>query len=290
MNNSKKLPIIIAAVIAVVALIVGGIFFLNQDKSGDNIPVPNSSPKASASASAAPTETGITASSDPSVKPTDNASNEEKMKKFEETKSYKDASEVAGFSKQDIQDILRISNDYAYNSLTNGYYLSGQWEKDGMPNNLDATAGKFFTSDMRSKIKSIDTNPKTGKNIAKDVLPLTFFVGTENGVSPNEVCATSSDSKAQPKSGFSCPMDGLKFTDMTYTPTDNEGKSGVQVEFSATAKIPVKFNGDNAYSEVKYDYTLNFVNNEDYEATTNPNKFVINYFQVQSNMGALVKF
>lgn len=290
MNNSKKLPIIIAAVVAVVALIVGGIFFLNQNKSGESTLEPNSSETSSSTASPSPTETGIKASENPSVKPTNNASDEEKNKKFEETKSYNDAAEVPGFSKDEVRNILKLSNDYAYNSLTNSYYLSGQWEKEGMPNNLDATVGKFFTSDLRSKIKSIDTNPKTGQNIAKNVLPLTFFVYSENGVTANEACETSSDVKTQQKDGFSCPMDGLKLTDMTYTPTNTEGKSGVQVEFSATAKIPVKWDGDNAYTEVKYDYILNFVNNEDYEEKSNPNKFVINSFQVQANMGALVKF
>ena len=282
MNNSKKLPIIIAAVVAVVALIVGGIFFLNQDKSGNNTPVPNSTPKTSTSASPDPS---TSASASPSPSSTDAAKN------YEDTRKFDEATQVSGFSQDDVKDILKLSADYADSSLNNDYYLSGQWVKDGMPNNLNDRFGRFFTADVRKEITAFDTNPKTGKTIGKDVMPIVFYVYPNDLIDASPYCAVKNDSdNSAPKRGeLNCPLDGLKLTDMKYTPTSTNDTPGVRVEFSATAKIPVKMKstGKDYFTEVKYDYNLNFISNEGYQPELDPNKFVINSYNVTVTIGAI---
>lgn len=283
MNNSKKLPIIIAAVVAVVALIVGGIFFLNQNKSGESTLEPNSSETSSTTASSSP---------EPSPSASESASSTpEGIKSFEESRKFEEANEVSGFSKEDVQSILRLSADYADSSLNNDYYLSGQWVKDGMPNNLNDRFGRFFTQDIRKTISNFDTNPATGKSIGKDVMPIVFYVYPNDTIDASKYCQVQNQAEqTKPKLGdLACPLDGVKLTDMKYTPTNTQETPGVRVEFSATAKIPVtkKSDGANYFTEVKYDYDLNFISNEGYQPDLDPNKFVINNYNVTVTIGAI---
>lgn len=281
MNNSKKLPIIIAAVIAVVALILGGIFFLNQNKPGDTTPVPDST--ATPSASASPSASAVDRN-DPLTK-------EESQKEYDDSQKIESDVEIANFTKEETDQILTLSSDYAYSTLTNGYYLSGQWDKDGMPNNLNDQFGIYFSSDIREKIKAFDTNPATGTTIGTDVFPLVFFVRPNGPVTPNADCLVKGEEgKALDPDKVFCPLDGVKLSDIKYNSSTSKGSDepGVNTTFSATAKIPVKFDGKDAYTEVTYDYDLNFIRNEKFVEELDTKKFVINNYNVKVTMGAVV--
>lgn len=281
MTKQSKIAVLIAALVAV-ALAVGGFFFFAN--SGDDASVPsntdisaNPSDSASASPSASPTDnTAI-----PSSKASDPAA---AQKEIDETRKFEDATEVENFTKEEVQKVLKTATEYSYNSLTNTYFLGGEWDEEKMPNNLDQNVGRFFTNDIRKKIMELDTNPETGKDIGTNVFPLVFFVRPNGNITPHEVCRT--DYKGD--STISCPLDGLTFTDMKYVPTMEESVPGVRVTFSTTAKIPVKMDGTkDYYSEVTYSYDLNFIRNADFEESINPNEFVINWYQVKTDMSAV---
>ena len=213
----------------------------------------------------------------------------------EKMTSFEDAKAVDNFTKEDVQETLRLSAEYANNSLTNVYFLGGHWVDDGMPNILDDVAGRFFTPEIRENIKSWDTNSETGENIGTNVMPLVFYVYPNGNITANDACDYSDEAKPDgdtpvAEAGISCPLEGLKISDMKYEPTMTEGTPGIKVIFSATGKVPVSIDGTkDGYSEVRYDYTLNFISNENYEESTNPNKFVINWYDVKVNMGAVAE-
>lgn len=209
--------------------------------------------------------------------------------------SFEDAKAVDNFTKEDVQETLRLSAEYANNSLTNVYFLGGHWVDDGMPNIFDDVAGRFFTSEIRENIKAWDTNPDTGKNIGTNVMPLVFYVYPNGNITANDACDYSDEAKPESdtpvaQAGISCPLEGLTLSDMKYEPTMTEGVPGIKVIFSGTSRVPVTIDGSkDGYSEVRYDYTLNFISNENYEESTNPNKFVINWYDVKVNMGAVTE-
>lgn len=277
MNFSKKTLGIIIAGLVVLALVVVGLFAFAGSRANSSVPGEDTvSPNATSSASASPSAlpTSATTPSSPA----------EAEKEIEKSRSFEDASAIEGFSKEEVQAVLKTASEYSYNSLSNPYYLSGQWDKDKMPNNLDATVGRFFTNNIRKNIVALDTNPETGQNIGTNVFPLVFFVRPNGNITPNEVC--QQDYKGD--STLRCPMDGIQLTDMKYVPTLENDVPGVRVTFSATAKIPITIDGTkDGFTTVRYDYDLNFQRNEDQEETVNPNKYVINWYKVQTNMSAV---
>lgn len=276
MNLTKKTIGLIVAGITILALIIGGIFFLG---SKSDTPVPGND--STVGPTAIPSPTNAKGEEVPLSTTTDPAKAQEEIN---ESRKFEEAKETEGFSKEEVQEVMKTATEYSYNSLTNNYYLSGQWDEENMPNNLDAAVGRFFTKDIRKKIMELDTNPETGSNIGTNVFPLVFFVRPNGNITPNEVCRTDYSGS----SPVSCPVDGLEISDITYVPTAENDVPGIRVTFSATAKIPIKIDGNkDGFSTVKYSYDLNFIRNVDVDAEVNPNKFVIDWYQVQTNMSAV---
>lgn len=277
MNFSKKTLGMIIAGLVVLALVVVGLFAFAGSRANSSVPgEENVSPSASPSAtsSAAPSEQPLNTTTDPA----------EAKKEFEETKKFDDAKETEGFTQEEIQNVLQVATDYTYAGLTNPYYLGGEWEEAGNPNNLDGAVGRFFTNDIRKKIEGFNTDPKTSTTLGTDVFPLVFFVRPNGNITASEVCRTDYQGDAK----FSCPMEGVEFSDMTYVPTAENDVPGVRVTYTATIKVPVKMDGTkDVFTTVRYDYDLNFVRNEDFNEEVNPNKFVINWYKVQTNMSAV---
>jgi hypothetical protein len=267
----------IIAGLVVLALVVVGLFAFAGSRANSNVPgedVAKTSPSASDSPSPSASATIPVAPANP----------EEAKKEIEESRSFEKATEIEGFSKEEVQEALKTATEYSYNTLTNRYYLSGEWDEAKMPNNLEPAVGRFFTNNLRKSISEIDTNPETGKDIGTKVFPLMFFVRPNGNIAPNEVCRT--DFKGE--TAIACPMDGLTFTDMKYVPTMEDDTPGIRVTFSTTTKVPVKIDGTkDGFTTVRYDYDLNFVRNSEFEETVNPNKFVINWYNVQANMSAV---
>lgn len=281
----KKTISIIAAVAVVAICAVFAYVFVFKD---DKIAVATNDTNASVEPSAQENEV--------LEKSRESLPNKEKaIADLEKMTAFEDAEAVANFTKEDVQETLRLSADYANNSLTNVYFLGGHWVNDGMPNIIDDVSGRFFTADIREKIKAWDTNPETGENIGTNVMPLVFYVYPNGNITANDACNYSDEVKPEGESSemttsISCPVDGIKFSEMKYEPTMTDNVPGVKVIFSATAKVPVTIDGSkDGYSEVRYDYELNFIFNEGYEETTNPNQFVINWYEVKVNMGAVVE-
>lgn len=277
MSTKKKILIILAGII-VVALAIVGIIALNGNNDDTVTPGQNKTQTSD------PKATGT-----PSAQPTINA---EEMKKIDEeadkASSFDDVHAVANFSKEDVQDSLKTSIEFAKVSLGTGYYLSGKWVEDGMPNNLDDAVGRYFSPDIRETIKKMETNPSKNNQVSKDVMPLMFFLYPADRVAGHPACLENSDGEMgdQEKATINCPMGNIEISNMSYDPTVIDAKNGILVTFSATAKIPVLLDGKDAYTEVTDEFTLNFVPNEKYDEQTSPNKFVINQYRVATTSGA----
>lgn len=278
MDKKKKISIIIASILVVVITAVGLFFVINKD-SNDSIV---SSPDLSSSSGENNNDQAIKDAE--SSKP----SKEESQKQIDKMKSFEDAHEIENFSKEQVQEILGLATDYTYNSLANTYFLSGQWVEDGSPNVLDSVAGNYFTSEVRENIKKIDTNPETGSQIDTKVFPIVFYIFPNEQVGTSESCKAAGSVKGtDPQEVKSCLISGPEFTEMNYEPTLSGEIPGVMVKFSATVEIPVTLNGEDASIEIRNDYQLNFVLNENFDEETNPNKFVISFYDVQTNLGAV---
>lgn len=278
MNFSKKTIGAIIAGLTVLVLVVVGLFALAGTRANSNVPgedVNKTSPSASASATpSASASIPATQTTDPAVA----------QKEFEEATKFDDAKETEGFTQEEVQEVLQTATDYAYNSLTSPYYLGGEWEEAGNPNNLDGAVGRFFTADIRKKIIAFNTDPKTSTSLGTDVFPLVFFVRPNGNITPSEICRTDYNGESK----ISCPMEGVDMSEMKYVPTMEDEVPGVRVTFSATVKIPVKMDGTkDVFTTVRYDYDLNFIRNVDVDEEVNPNKFVIDWYKVQTNMSAV---
>lgn len=271
MNQKKKISIILA-VIVIMAITATGFLFFKGDGNDTN---ESSSPGVSETQDSKNNE--ATEDAEKSKLPT-----EEIQKEIDETRKFEDATEVANFSKEQVQEVLRTATEFTYNGMTNSYFLSGQWVEDGMPNVIEPVVGQYFIQDIRNNIKTFDTNPETGKNIDVQVFPMMMYIF------PNEIVGTSETCKVDDNGNRpGCLISGPEFTDMTYVPTMSGEVAGINVKYSATIRVPVTLNGEEAFVDIRNDYDLNFVQNENFDAELNPQTFVINYYKVQTNLGAV---
>lgn len=282
MKKHVLIPII--AAIVVLAIAVGGWVFLNNKGESDvgaTKPVPTSVAKATPGAGGQQIPT-----TDPTAKAT--ISPTQAAEEIKKSQEFANVTEIANFSKEDVQEVLRTANSYANNSIANPYFASGQWMKDGASTTvLDAAVGNYFTPSNRAAIKKFDTSASS-TSLGKDVMPLVFFLNPTDKIQGHPACFIPKDGETAPDAkGLSCPIDGVKVSDMTYVPVMmGDGVTpGVKVDFSATAKIPVLVDGKNAYSQLTYTYTLYFVNNDNYNDVTNPNKFVIDLYNINVDFG-----
>lgn len=280
----KQVLIPIIAAIVVLAIAVTGWVFLNN--KGENDVVAKTNPTSVATATPGTNNPNPIPSSAPSA--TSKVAPSQAAEELKKSKEFANATEIANFSKEDVQNILRTANDYAYSSVANRYFASGQWYEDGHSAAvLEAAVGNYFTTGVREKIKKFDTSNKS-TSLGTDVMPLVFFLNPTDKIQGHPACFVAKEGEAAPEAkGLSCPIDGVKVSDMAYVPVMmGDGVTpGVKVDFSATAKIPVLVDGKNAYSQITYTYTLYFVNNNNYEATTNPNKFVIDLYDIKMDFG-----
>lgn len=279
--QKKSLVITIISAVVVIGLMITGGVLLFAPKASNSTPLPSSTGQVTQAPSGPTSVPTINPTATPTTSP------EDAQKEVEKSKAFDAANAVAGFTKEDVQKILGESVDYAYNSIANPYFVSGQWMKDGGNTaTLDAAVGSFFTRDIRDKILKFNTDPKTSTSLGTDVFPLVFFVQPNGNITASPACST--DSKVASKEKVSCPVDGVKISDMKYTPTlsgANQADPSVLVEFTATAKIPVKVDGNkDGYTTVTYTYKLNFVRNVVLDEIRNPKPFVINDYQVNIDM------
>lgn len=285
----KKISIIIAALVVLACAVA--VFFIVNDNDNNTTDTNTSQSK--------PDENSDEAAKANASVPSPEEIDEEVAK----MSAFDDAHEVDNFTKEDVQEVIRTSVDYANNSMANVYFIGGHWVNDGMPNVLNDAIGRYYTDDIRERIAAFDTNPDTGKDIGTNVMPLVFYLYPNGNITANDACALTEDIKiaedgtvsAKPgeeaKPGeITCPMEGVKIDEIAYVPTLDGETPGIMVTFSATTKIPVTIDGDkDGYSEVTYDYKLNFVSNENYEEDLSPNKFLINWYETNVNMSAVVE-
>lgn len=274
MDKKKKISIVVAALLVVALAVAGVLFATNKDD--------NSSPEPSASSEEAKKDNSQEKEKAEAGKPS-----EEQIKKdMDGLTAFEDAKEVANFNKEQVQEVLRTAHSYTYNGMSNSYFLSGQWVADGMPNILDDAAGDYFTNEIREEIRVIDTNPETGTEIDKKVFPMMFYIFPNEMVGAGTECQIGENTEEASKL---CLISGVDFTEMSYEPTLSGETPGLRVKYSATVVVPVTLNGEPASIEVTNDYDLNFILNENFDEEENPNKFVINFYQVQTNLGAVQK-
>lgn len=271
--QKKSLVITIISAVVVIGLMITGGVLLFAPKASNSTPAPSSTGQVTQ-------QPGGTSDPIPSTLPsaTPSEAPEKAKQEFEQSKTFKDAKAVSGFSADDVKNILSESVDYTYANLTGHYFLGGEWGKTRDMAALDSYIGPFFNSEIRQKIKAFPAD----KDVAKNVFPLVFFFMPNENITASPACAR--DINEANKASISCPLDGVSLTDMTYTPTVSEGVPGVRVEYTASAKIPVLMDGKNAYTTVTYKYNLNFIRNTSYETNTNPKKFVMNFYDVNINI------
>lgn len=276
---------IIAGVVAI-ALIAGGWFIFSAKNSVNTItPAPVSSQDAAPTNSPDPTA-GATATASPSASA--NPTGPTDVQHLPQH-TFSDVKSVNGFSTDEVQTVLSTAMDYATNDLGNKYFLSGKWVEDGMPIKavVDSSA-RFFSKKVLAEVSKIDTNPQTNPDhLTEQVMPIQFFVFPNGNLEGSPLCATTG--KETSPSAPTCPKDGISFSKFNYDPaTTTDDTPALKVSFSATAKIPVQIDGKEGYSTVKADYILLYVENVNYEEVTNPNKFVIDDYDVKISMSKAV--
>lgn len=268
-NNLTK---IVAMTIGVLLVIVIGFVGFNAVKNNGS--ATNNLKPSNPSESSAPAATTT-----PTQEPTNPAVTKEK---YEEDKNkVTGAKDVDFFSKSDVEEVLTIAQTYARQSLSDRYFLSGKWIEDGIPmDQLNNIMGPYYSQDLRDEILAF----KNGTPASK-LLAITFYIGDNGKVSPSPLCAlfdpeTLKDGEVPP----ACPDGNVTISEMKFQPVTNaDGVNALNVKFTASAKIPVTINPSTpATTDVTYTYNLDFIPNPNYEATTNPNKFVINYYDVST--------
>jgi hypothetical protein len=274
---------IIAGVVAI-ALIVGGWFIFSAKDSANTVtatpttPVTSQDASATAAAIAAATPTKL---SDQAIA--------DANKKVADSRSFADANAVANFSKEDVQAILKTSTEYTYAALTNTTLLSGDWAKNGKDMNVFAAGiSQYFSTKMRDQIKSI---PLTDPTFGTKTQTLAYYVVSGSQVTASPACVVTPVGQTPGPSyhGIACPGP-LTISDMKYDPTDTDGVPGVMVTYSVEMDVPlVLVDGNKDITQhVKYDFKLNFINNDNYQSGTTDQKFVIDYYDNNVTFGKVL--
>jgi hypothetical protein len=283
---------IIAGVVAI-ALIVGGWFIFSANSTDKT---PEAAAMASRSAQAADQEAAQAAAqaADQEADSTKSAplseqETAEANKEIADSRKFEDATEVANFSKEDVQSVLKASTEYTYAALTNTNLLSGDWAKNGKDMNAFAEGiSQYFSTKMREQIKSIShDDPIFGTKTQT----LAYYVVSGDRVTASPACApTPPGEEAAPDyKGISCPGP-LKISDMKYEPTETDGVPGVMVTYSVEMDVPLVITDGNrdVTQHVKYDFKLNFINNDNYQSDSTDQKFVIDYYENKVNFGKVL--
>lgn len=266
----KKSVIIAISAVIVLALAIGGFFMFNNASTDDTTP--------DANATTAPTAVADPVADAPlTVAPAPKTA-EEVATAVEESKknAYGDATEVSGFTKEQVQSVLRLSHEYSNVALTSKHFLSGDWYAAGLKmDEVDNYVGKYFDLELRKKIREIDTT-SANPNVYRDVATVMFYMDKAENIGPHASC----DTKAPEGGDVLCPPI-VKFSKMEYVPTVLDDVNGIQVSYSTNAEMPLTQNGVTKYITVTHDVKLNFVPNKTYEPDTDPNKFVVNYYDIK---------
>ena len=267
----KNVIIAISAAVLVLALAVGA-FFAFGNKSGEETPDPT------ATAAATPVDKSV-GTAEPTVAPSPKTSEQVKSEVDNaKANAYKDATGVANFDKEQVQQVLGLAHDYSNVALSSPYFLSGKWYENGLKmDEVDNYIGKYFDLDLRKAIRGIDTT-SANKNVYKDVATLMYYLDKTPAIGPHPNCAE--DANPANAAEAVCPP-VVKFSKMDYVPTVLDGENGIQVSYTASAEIPLSQNGLTKFITVSHDVKLNFILNKNYEPTTDPNKFVINYYDIK---------
>jgi hypothetical protein len=273
----KGLLASIIAGVVFLALIIGGIFVFSQVK-GNNQPYTPKNPTPSVSPS-------------PTVEPTPVVTgtlppDEKEIKSVKDTSgNFKDAKAVEFFTEAETKEALQTAYDYSRDSLSNKYFLSGEWAKDGFAiKEIDGAFGQYYSKELRAKINAWDDSNGGSKLKSEDLLPLVFYVADNGEVAPSASCVidnkgTDEKPVTSTEPEVSCPLSGLTVSDMKYESirTADGETPGIKVAFTASTEIPVTIKNGNkdAKTDVTYEYILVLVSNNYKEDTVNPKSFVI---------------
>lgn len=282
---NKKLLVSVVAGIIVVALLVGGWFIFSAVKSPE---------QPSVNGKASPTASNNNGNATDNPTPTPNETYKDVEKDLEEIKdksdNFKDVKAVEFFTEEDTKAALQVSYDYAETALTNRYFLSGQWSKDGFNlSHLDATYGQYFNKELRAKINAWDDSNNGANLKSEDLLPLVFYVADNGEVAPSKYCAfgnPGTDEKVTttaPEGAISCPITGLTVSDMKYEEAKSGETPAIKVAFTASTEIPVTITAGNkdAKTVITYEYILVLVQNTYQAESTNPQPFVISDYDIK---------
>jgi FlaG/FlaF family flagellin (archaellin) len=285
---NKNVVIGIIAGVVAIAVIMGGWFIFSANGSANNTvtPTPTNSRNADATASA-----DATAEAEVSAKPipTSEQSVKEANQEVDDSRKFTDAEAVSNFSKEDVQSILRSSTDYTYAALTNTNLLSGAWYKNGRDMNAFADGiSQYFSTKLREQIQSI---PLDDPAFGKKTQTLSYFVVSGDQVTASPACAPTpaGESSGPSYHNITCPGP-LKISDMKYESTDTNDVPGVMVTYSVEMDVPLVLTAGNkdVYQHVKYDFKLNFINNDNYQSDATDQKFVIDYYDNNVTFGKVL--
>lgn len=272
---------IIAGVVAI-AVIVGGWFLFSANGSTAVTPTPVNSQDAAATAAA---EAEVSAK----PVPTSEQAVKEANKEVEDSRTFTEAEAVSHFSKEDVQSMLKSSTEYTYAALTNTNLLSGDWYKNGRDMSVFADGiSQYFSTKLREQIQTI---PLDDPEFGKKTQTLSYFVVSGDQVKASPACAATptGESAGTEYHNITCPGP-LKISDMKYEPTDTNEIPGVMVTYSVEMDVPLVLVDGNkdVYQHVKYDFKLNFINNDNYQSDATDQKFVIDYYDNNVNFGKVL--
>ena len=272
MSKSTKLTIIGVMIAAFIA--VSAVFVLTRGNS-EGTPPPNASTptqtriglpatEPTSKATGDPTETATAAPVAKTETPTPQPTSSEDAE-FNNRDPYKGAvaKGTQNFSDKEVQEAISFVARYANASLTNRYFLGGQWAKDGFP--METLHEQLRAWYVDSAIADVPTlkEDKEGQELNDAILARMMFFAENDTIAPSDECAVGKES-----SYCTTP---IKFSKVNYyeAPDTQTEQPVLVLEFTAEYDLAVTIKDGNkpAKTRVKYDYALEVVRSDREDGT-----------------------
>lgn len=269
--NQKKIIGIVVAIVVVIGLAFATVLGFSQKVPDGNSPSAKESSEQSSKSSneqSSPSETRTSAEKK-QEKEERKAANEKVAEKVNEKnveiKGLRDYDEskaepVEGFTEEEIQKAAEFITTYSSATLTNTYFLSGEWFDDGHKiDEIKTIMSPFYGKDGLKVISKLDTDLE-GEKLYSEITPYVFFIQKDGLSSPSESCKPLTTKDPMEDYDRGCVEEDIDISNITYDSIDstNEGESLLRMNYDAEFAVKVNENSTkkDRYINVKYNTTV----------------------------------